>query len=80
MVRSYRDQSRPEFGQKRTVSRELRDMITTALRQAHEKQPALSTDPDDFLLSNFSIGLEGMGHWATECEISDLGLTAISQP
>ena len=75
VVRSYRDQPQPELGQKRTVSRELRDMITTALRQAHEKQPALSTDPDDFMLSNFSIGLEGLGHWETDCEISGLSLS-----
>lgn len=75
-----RDQSKPEFGQRRTVTRELRDMITTALKQAHEKQPMLSTNPDDFHLSNFSIGLEGMGHWETECEISELSLTGIPQP
>ncbi|MHB8898171.1 MAG: hypothetical protein ACYC6Y_05450 [Thermoguttaceae bacterium] len=70
-----RDQPKPEFGQRRTVSRELHDMITTALRQAHEKQPALSANPDDFELANFSIGLEGMGHWETECEINKLSLT-----
>lgn len=70
-----RDQPKPELRQKRTVIRDLRDMITTALKQAHEKQPALSTDPDDFTLSNFSIGFEGMGHWETECEISSLSLT-----
>lgn len=75
-----RDQPRPEPGQKRNVTRELRDMITTALKQAHEKQPTLSTDPDDFTLSNFSIGLEGMGHWATECEISDLHLSGFPKP
>lgn len=67
-----RDQPKPEPGQKRTVTRELRDMIGEALKQAHEKQPSLSTNPDDFLLSNFSIGLEGMGHWETDCQISDL--------
>ncbi|MCB1091672.1 MAG: hypothetical protein KDL87_09075, partial [Verrucomicrobiae bacterium] len=70
-----RDQPQPEIGQKRTVTRELRDMITTALRQAHEKQPSLSIDPDGFMLSNFSIGLEGLGHWETDCEISGLSLS-----
>lgn len=67
-----RDQPQPQLKQKRTVARELREMITTALKQANEKQPSLSTDPDDFTLSNFSIGLEGMGHWQTECVISNL--------
>ncbi len=67
-----RDQPQPELGQRRTITRELRDMIGEALKQGHEKHPALSTNPDDFLLANFSIGLEGMGHWQTECEISDL--------
>ncbi len=74
-----RDQPKPEFGQRRTVTRELRDMITTALKQAREKQPMLSTNPDDFHLSNFSVGLEGMGHWLTDCVISDLSLGASSK-
>lgn len=74
-----RDQPKPEFGQRRTVTRELRDMIKTALKQAHEKQPILSTNPDDFHLSNFSVGLEGMGHWLTDCVISDLSLVASSK-
>jgi len=72
-----RDQPKPELGQRRTVTRELRSMIHEALKQAHEKQPALSTDPDDFCLANFSIGLEGMGHWETECLISALSLQGI---
>lgn len=67
-----RDQPQPGLGHRHLVSRELRDMITTALREANAKQPSLSTNPDDFTLSNFSIGLEGMGHWETECEISNL--------
>jgi hypothetical protein len=74
-----RDQPKPELGQRRTVTRELRDMIKTALKQAHEKQPVLSTNPDDFHLSNFSVGLEGMGHWLTDCVISDLSLIASSK-
>jgi hypothetical protein len=72
-----RDQPKPEFGQRRKVTRELRDMITTALKQAHEKQPMLSTNPDDFHLSNFSVGLEGMGHWLTDFEIGGLHLDGI---
>jgi hypothetical protein len=69
-----RDQPKPEPGQSRAVSRELREMIAVALTHAHEKQSAISTNPDNFLLANFSIGLEGMGHWETECEIRDLSL------
>ncbi|HCN76074.1 MAG TPA: hypothetical protein DIT13_02630 [Verrucomicrobiales bacterium] len=75
-----RDQPKPEFGQKRTITRELREMIRDALKQAQEKQPALSTNPDDFTLSNFSIGLEGMGHWTTECEFSGLSLIGTPRP
>ena len=62
----------PELGQKRTVTRDVKAMVRNALHKAHEKQPALSTNPDDYLIANFSIGLEGMGHWETECEISRL--------
>jgi hypothetical protein len=68
------DQPKPELGEKRTVRRELKTMIAQALRQARTKQPALSANPNDYALHNFSIGLEGMGHWETECEISDLSL------
>lgn len=75
-----RDQPQPELRQKRIVTRDLRHMIATALKQAHEKQPTLSTDPDDFNLSNFSIGWEGMGHWQTECVISGLSLTGWPLP
>ena len=73
-----RDQPQPVLGHRYTVSRELRDMITTALHEANAKQPSLSTNPDDFRLSNFSIGLEGMGHWETKCEISRLCLTGVT--
>jgi hypothetical protein len=69
--------AKPEIGQRRTVIRELRDMIPTALKQGHEKQPALSTNPDDFHFANFSIGFEVMGHWQTECEISGLHIDGI---
>lgn len=68
------DQSTPELGEKRTVRRELKTMIARALREAQTKQPALSTNLNDYVLANFSIGLEGMGHWETECEISALTL------
>ena len=70
-----RDQPKPEFGQTRSVTREIKGMIQDALTLAQTKQPKLSTDPNDFRLSNFSIGLEGMGHWETECTISNLSLT-----
>lgn len=75
-----RDQPQPLLGHQYTVSRELREMITMALHEANAKQPSLSTDPDEFTLSNFSIGLEGMGHWETQCQISDLSLCGVANP
>lgn len=75
-----RDQSPPVLGHPYTVTRELRDMISTALHEANARQPSLSTDLDDFTLSNFSIGLEGMGHWETACEISNLSLIGVPHP
>jgi len=73
-----RDQPQPGLRHQHTVTRELRDMIAMALREANAKQPSLSTNPDDFTLSNFSIGLEGMGHWETKCEISKLYLNGVT--
>jgi hypothetical protein len=70
-----RDQTRPLLGESRTVNRDIKDMITSALREAHEKKPELSSDPEDYLLMNFSIGWEGMGYWQTKSEISGLSLT-----
>jgi hypothetical protein len=74
------DQPRPALGEKRTVQRELKTMIAEALRQAQTKKPALSTDLNDYVLANFSIGFEGMGHWETECEISALNLSSSKTP
>lgn len=68
------DQPKPELGEKRTVRRELKAMIAHALQQARTRQPALSANLDDYVLANFSIGFEGMGHWEAECEISALAL------
>lgn len=74
-----RDQPQPAMGQSVTVSRDVRAMITAALKAANEKQPALSPRLDDYALHNFSIGLEGMGHWETDCEISNLRLSGVPQ-
>ena len=53
----------PKLGESRSVTRELKSMLTEAIRQAHEKQPNLSANLKDHALYNFSIGFEGMGHW-----------------
>ena len=64
----------PDLGESRTVERDIKDLIAEALRQGNIKQPTLSTDPDDYAIYNFSIGFEGMGHWASEATISNLRL------
>ena len=64
----------PKFSEKRTVEVEIRELVAEALRRGREKQPELSADPDRYAIYNFSIGLEGMGHWETEAEISGLNL------
>lgn len=70
----------PQLGESRTVDREIKSMLSEALRQAHEEQPHLSTNLADYALHNFSIGLEGMGHWESECEIRDLRLQGYPKP
>ena len=64
----------PKLGEPRRVQRDIRSLVAEALRLAQAKQPELSEDPDDYAIYNFSIGLEGMGHWETDCEISGLSL------
>jgi hypothetical protein len=59
------------------VKREIKAMIAEALRQGNKKQPALSTNPDKYAIYNFSIGFEGMGHWASEATISDLRFVGV---
>ncbi len=56
---------------------DIKALITEALRQGNEEQPSLSAKPEDYALYNFSIGFEGMGHWASEATISDLELVGI---
>lgn len=77
----YRDsiaeyRSIPKLGQRYSVHREIRSLVADALKAAKEKQPELSADPDDYYLFNFSVGWEGLGHWAADGEISNLSLTA----
>ena len=67
----------PGLGDSRTVKREIKAMIAEALRQGNKKQPALSTNPDKYAIYNFSIGFEGMGHWASEATISDLRFVGV---
>lgn len=70
----------PQLGESRSVTREIKSMLTEAIRQAREKQPKLSADLNDYALYNFSIGFEGMGHWETEALISGLSLSGFSDP
>jgi hypothetical protein len=64
----------PELGETRSVKRELKALITKALKEAQAKRPETSTNPDDFTIYNFSFGFEGMGHWASEGTVSGLSL------
>jgi hypothetical protein len=72
-----RDQPAPVAGEQRVVRREFKAMLGEALRLARQHQPAISDGVDDYLLGNFSIGFEGMGHWESECTISGLSLTGV---
>lgn len=69
----------PKLGESRSVTRELKTMLTEAIRQAREKQPELSADLESYALYNFSIGFEGMGHWEAEALISNLALSGNSR-
>ena len=64
----------PTLTEKRTVKVDIRELVADALQKGREKQPELSGNPDEYAIYNFSIGFEGMGHWETEAEISDLSL------
>ena len=70
----------PELGETCTVEREVKGMIDEALRRAEEKQPELSAELEDYALYNFSIGFEGMGHWASEATLSSLSLEGAPVP
>lgn len=67
----------PGLGDSRTVTRNVLDLITEALKQGQQKQPELSAKLEDYAIYNFSIGFEGMGHWKSEATISDLRLIGI---
>ena len=56
------------------VEVDVRALVAEALRLGREKQPALSANVDDYAIYNFSIGFEGMGHWETTAEISNMSL------
>lgn len=77
----YRDsiarvQEVPEIGKKYTVVRDVKQLVRDALAEANKLQPELAADPDDYYLFSFSVGLEGMGHWESEFEVSDVSLAA----
>ena len=67
----------PKLAEKRKVNVDVRELVEEALRLGREKQPDLSTSVDDYAIYNFSIGFEGMGHWESDAELSDLSLTGI---
>lgn len=64
----------PGLGESQSVEVDVRALVSEALRLGREEQPALSANVDDYAIYNFSIGFEGMGHWETTAEVSDLSL------
>ena len=64
----------PRLTEKRMVDVNVHDLVADAIRRGREKQPELSANLNEYAIYNFSIGFEGMGHWETEAEISDLSL------
>jgi len=64
----------PRLGESHSVEVDVCALVAEALHLGREKQPALSANVDDYAIYNFSIGFEGMGHWETMAEISDLSL------
>ena len=80
----YRDsvapdgKNKPRIGESRKVTRELKTILTEAIRQGREQQPKLSANLNDYAIYNFSIGFEGMGHWESEALISELSLIGLA--
>jgi hypothetical protein len=64
----------PGLGESQSAEVDVRALVAEALRLGREKQPGLSADIDDYAIYNFSIGFEGMGHWESTAEISNLSL------
>jgi len=66
----------PNLDQQQSVQMEVKVLIRRALLAAASQQPqlGLSTDPDDYYLSCFNIGWEGIGHWESDCELSNPSL------
>ncbi len=67
----------PELKKPYSVEIDVRELVAEALRRGREKQPELSAEPDDYAIYNFSIGFEGMGHWETEAELSQLSFAGV---
>lgn len=75
----YRDsitrlQPMPERGKAQRVEVEVKALVRAALKRAGEFDPRLSDNPDDYYLSNFTVGWEGLGHWEAETLLSGLSL------
>jgi hypothetical protein len=66
----------PGLDEPRTVRRELKSLVRDALTAAAKKFPDknLSAEVDDYRLDLFNIGWEGIGHWESECELSQMSL------
>ncbi len=66
----------PGLNELRTVQRELKALVREAIDAAAAKYPTkeLSSSCDDYYLSLFNIGWEGIGHWEVEAELSELSL------
>lgn len=65
-----------------TYHRELKTLVREALAASAAKQPEkkLSVNADDYYIHLFNIGWEGIGHWESEAELSDLSLKGLCQP
>jgi hypothetical protein len=66
----------PGLDEWRTVRRELKALVRHALAAAATRYPdrKFPASPDDYYLSLFNLGWEGIGHWETEAELSGLSL------
>jgi hypothetical protein len=69
----------PQLSERRSVAVDVRTLVAEALRRGREKEPDLSSDVNQYAIYNFSVGFEGMGHWETEAEISELSLVGITE-
>jgi hypothetical protein len=69
----------PKRGQPETVQIDVKSLVKQALKAGSTKQPALSSKLEDYAIYNFSIGFEGMGHWESVAEISNLSFHGVKE-